>query len=86
MQRFGEKLRTLRKRHGLTQHELAARLGFASQGYIHFLETGKKVPNAILVIKIADLFQITTDQLLRDELDVDTGAGSILAVDDSSSE
>ena len=86
MQRFGEKLRTLRKRHGLTQHELAARLGFASQGYIHFLETGKKLPNAVLVIKIADLFQVTTDQLLRDELDITTGTGSGPEGDDSSVE
>ena len=76
MRRFGEKLRTLRKQHGMTQHELAVRLGFASQGYIHFLETGKKLPNAVLLVKIANLFQVTTDQLMRDELDVATESGS----------
>jgi DNA-binding XRE family transcriptional regulator len=70
MQRFGEKLRTLRKQRGMTQHELAAQLGFASQGYIHFLETGKKLPNAHLILKIADFFEVTTDQLMRDELEV----------------
>lgn len=84
MQRFGEKLRTLRKRSRMTQHDLAARLGFASQGYIHFLESGKKLPNAVLIVKIADLFQVTTDQLLRDELELDTEAGSQPYSDDQS--
>lgn len=70
MLRFGEKLRVLRKRSGLTQQELAAQLGFASQGYIHFLETGKKLPNALLVLKIADLFHVTTDHLMRDDVDL----------------
>ncbi len=70
MRRFGEKLRILRKRRGLTQQELAAQLGFASQGYIHFLETGQKLPNAVLILKVADLFGVTTDQLMRDALDL----------------
>jgi transcriptional regulator with XRE-family HTH domain len=74
MQRFGEKLRVLRKQHGMTQHDLAAQLGFASQGYIHFLETGKKLPNALLLLKIADLFHVTTDQLMRDDLELDAGS------------
>ncbi len=70
MQRFGEKLRTLRKRRGLAQHELAVLLGFASQTYIHFLETGRKFPNVALILKVSDLFGVTTDQLIRDELEL----------------
>ena len=42
MKRFGEKLRMLRKRHGLTMNELAPKLGFTSQSYISEIETGKK--------------------------------------------
>lgn len=71
MQRFGEKLRTLRKRQGMTMQELTAVLGFSSHGFISALESGRKHPSAALVIKIAELFNVTTDQLLMDHLDVD---------------
>jgi transcriptional regulator with XRE-family HTH domain len=35
------------------------------------LEQGKKIPNAEMIIKIADVFSVTADQLMRDELDLD---------------
>ncbi len=34
MERFGEKLRVLRKQRGLTMRELAQELGFSTHGYI----------------------------------------------------
>ncbi len=71
IQRFGEKLRTLRIHHGLTLKELANELGLAAHGYISELEAGKKVPTAELVLKVAILFDVTTDQLLRDDLDIE---------------
>jgi transcriptional regulator with XRE-family HTH domain len=71
MQRFGEKLRLLREQRGITMRELSAMLGFASHGFISALESGRRMPSAALVIKIADLFNVTTDQLLRDKLEVD---------------
>ena len=71
VQRFGEKLGTLRKRHGMTIMELTAALGYTSYGYIHTLEKGKKKPTAELVLKVAHLFNVTTDQLLEDHLEVD---------------
>lgn len=70
MDRFGEKLRTLRRQHKLTQWELTQALGYASQSYIHEIESGKKQPTAEFIIKVARLFQVSTDQLLLDELDV----------------
>ncbi len=54
----------------MTQWELAQALGYASQSYIHEIETGKKVPMVDFVVKVAKLFQVTTDQLLLDELEV----------------
>jgi transcriptional regulator with XRE-family HTH domain len=69
MRRFGEKLRTLRERHSMSQRDLAKALGFA-QGHIHFLETGKRKPSAEFVYKLAQLFHITTDQLLNDDEEV----------------
>lgn len=70
MQRIGEKLRTLRLRRGYTTRELAALLG-TSNSFITQVETGKAMPSTHLVLKIADLFGVTTDQLMRDELEVD---------------
>ena len=71
MQRFGEKLRTLRKRHGMTLQEVATALGYSAHVHISVLEHGKKQPTAALVLKIARLFNVTTDQLLKDELELD---------------
>jgi transcriptional regulator with XRE-family HTH domain len=49
---------------------LAALLG-TSNSFITQVETGKATPSTHLVLKIADLFGVTTDQLMRDELEVD---------------
>jgi len=71
VQRFGEKLRALRKRRGMTIMELTTALGYIGYGHIHAIETGKKKPTAELVLKAAQLFAVTTDQLLRDDLEVE---------------
>jgi len=60
---------------GLTLKELALALGHAAHGYISELEAGKKLPTAELVLKVAHLFNVTTDQLLRDDLELDIGDG-----------
>ncbi len=69
MKRFGEKLRILRERNSITQRQLAEQLGFTN-AYVSYLESGRKKPNVELVLKIADIFQVTTDELVRDELEV----------------
>ena len=71
MSRFGAKLRCLRKVQGWTQQELARRLGYASYTYLSEVERGRKEPSLSLVIGVADLFAVTTDQLLRDHLKLD---------------
>jgi transcriptional regulator with XRE-family HTH domain len=71
MQRFGEKLRALRQRRGMSVRELTSALGYKGHGYIYDIEIGKKKPNVEFVVRVADLFEVTTDQLLRDELEVD---------------
>jgi transcriptional regulator with XRE-family HTH domain len=70
MPTFGEKLRILRTRHGMTQRVLAAQLGYSDHSHIALIENGKRNPTVELVLKVADLFQITTDQLVRDELEL----------------
>lgn len=71
MQRFGEKLRTLRKQHNLTMRELADKLGLSTHGYIGDLESGRRQPSLELAVKIADFFGVTVDQLARDEIELE---------------
>lgn len=65
-QQFGAKLRQLRKQHDLSQVDLAHRLGELSQGAVSAFERGDKVPSIAIVLQCADVFGVTTDQLLRD--------------------
>ena len=71
MKRFGEKLRVLRKRHRLSIKELSREFGYSSHSYISEIETGKKTPSIGFIIKIADRFGVSVDQLVRDELEID---------------
>jgi transcriptional regulator with XRE-family HTH domain len=70
MERFGEKIRALRQRDGISLRKLAAMLGHSSHSLVASLEKGEKKPSAELVVRIADIFNVTTDQLLRDDQEV----------------
>ncbi|GAB4409173.1 MAG: hypothetical protein Fur0044_02680 [Anaerolineae bacterium] len=71
MQRFGEKLRKLRKQRGMTLTELAEVIGHTTHSHISELETGKRLPSLELAIKISELFEVTVDQLVKDDVDLD---------------
>lgn len=71
MQRFGEKLRTLRKQRKITLKELANELGYSSYTYINAIELGQKQPSLELVVKITELFEVSFDQLLNDDLEIE---------------
>jgi transcriptional regulator with XRE-family HTH domain len=71
MQRFGEKLHTLRKQRGLTLRELAAALEINAFSYISEIENGKKKPPTEFVIKVARFFNVSADQLLMDDLELE---------------
>lgn len=71
MQKFGEKLHILRINKKLTLKEMAFALGLNAHGYLSEIETGKKKPTAEFVLKVARFFGVTTDQLLKDELDIE---------------
>ncbi len=67
MNQFGEKLRALRKKRGYTLKELGEMLG-VHHTFVSQLEMSKSIPNAAMILKIADLFGVSTDLLMRDEL------------------
>jgi len=71
MQRFGEKLRKLRRQHDMTMKELADALEFTSHGSVGDLESGRNKPSVEVALKISRLFNVSLDQLLKDELDLD---------------
>ena len=71
MQKFGEKLRILRKRQGITLKELAPLTGYASHSHISEIESGKKKPPLEFVMKVASLFQVSLDRLLNDEIELE---------------
>lgn len=70
MKRFGEKLRILRLNRGLTLAEMAQKLGYSTHAYLSEIETGRKEPNLKLVLAVANMFHCTTDELLKDDLDL----------------
>lgn len=70
MKRFGEKLRILRIRRGMTLRELAEALGSPSHGYIGNLESGRRKPTLELAFKIASLFQVPVECLANDDLEL----------------
>jgi len=70
--RFGEKLRLLRRRKGLTLDQLAESLGHADHTFLSKVETGKKAPSLELVLRISKLFRVTTDALICDDEEIDS--------------
>ncbi len=54
----------------MTLKELAVALGHAAHGYISELESGKRLPTVELVLSVAQLFGVTADELLRDDLEL----------------
>lgn len=60
---FSEKIKTLRMSHRLSQRELADMVG-VGKSQISYYENGERFPSADVLIKIADVFRVTTDYLL----------------------
>ena len=70
MNRFGEKLRVLRKQHNLSQTELAESLS-VQQSYVGKLERGERMPNVTMLRKVAELFNVSFDKLMDDAVELD---------------
>jgi len=70
---FGQKLRQLRKQKGLTQQQLAERLGYKTNSYISDVESGHFIPSREKLKKIAKAlgvpFRVLDDMLLESRLE-----------------
>lgn len=74
---LGEKIMSLRKRMGWSQEELAHELGVSRQSVSKW-ESSASIPDIQKIIALGSLFGVSTDYLLRDELDEPVAA---IAVD-----
>jgi transcriptional regulator with XRE-family HTH domain len=69
MKRFPEKLAILRKKRNLSQRELGKILEIDYR-HIGRMEQGTTLPGAAIVLKIANFFNITPNELMLDDLDL----------------
>lgn len=60
---FGEQIRALRLNAGLTQQQLANKLGI-TKSTVSYYEQAVRFPSTDVIISLAEVFHITTDQLL----------------------
>lgn len=63
MNKFSERLKELRKDYGLSQDDLALKLGI-SRNSIHHYETERRTPNLDFLAECAMFFNVTSDYLL----------------------
>ena len=70
MKRFGEKLKALRLSRGMTLQDLALELGYKAHGYISEIETGKKLPSVDCILNVSNIFDVSIDLLMKDDLNL----------------
>lgn len=63
MVNFGDKLRTLRTEAGMSQTDLAKRLNI-TKSVISYYELQERTPSPDVLIRLADIFHVSTDYLL----------------------
>ena len=76
---FADKLVDLRKKSGWSQEELAEKLNVSRQAVSKW-EGAQSVPDMARIIQLSELFGVSTDYLLKDNLEpADTAAGTDLS-------
>ena len=60
---FGETLKKLRTQEGLTQQQLADKLG-VTKSIVSYYELQERYPSPEVLIKLASIFHVSTDYLL----------------------
>lgn len=67
---LAEKITKLRKQNGWSQEELAIKLGVSRQSVSKW-ESTASIPDLERIIKLAEIFEVSTDYLLKDSLEED---------------
>ena len=68
MNRLSQNIKSLRKRMGETQEDLAYSIGLDSKSAVANWESGNNRPSPESLKKIAARYRVTVDQLLEDDL------------------
>ena len=63
--KLSDKLFTLRKHQGMSQEEMAQKLGVSRQSVSRW-EVGSAMPEARYILQLSKLFHVTADYLLHD--------------------
>ena len=66
---LAQKLREFRKKQGLTQEQLAEAMG-VTVGAVSKWESAASIPDLDKILKLSQLFDVSTDTLLKDEIDL----------------
>ncbi|PFM56498.1 transcriptional regulator [Bacillus cereus] len=64
---ISDKLKTLRKDYGYSQEQIANKLHISSQAVSKW-ETGKSYPDILNLIKLTEIYQITLDELIKEDV------------------
>ena len=68
---LADKIMKLRRQNGFSQEELAARLNVSRQSVSKW-ESGTSIPDLNKIIKLSEIFGVSTDYLLKDEIEDET--------------
>lgn len=60
---IGERVKKLRTEKGMTQEELAGRLGYKSKSSVTHIENGRDIPRS-MIVKLADILETTPSYLM----------------------
>lgn len=82
---LADKIINLRKKNGWSQEELAEKLGVTRQSVSKY-EGAQSIPDLDKILKLSELFGVTTDYLIKDELEEEEYAASQIQEKESESD
>lgn len=82
---LAEKIINLRKKNGWSQEELAEKLGVTRQSISKY-EGEQSIPDLDKILKLSEIFGVTTDYLIKDELEEEEYAPSQMHENESESD
>lgn len=82
---LADKIINLRKKNGWSQEELAEKLGVTRQSISKY-EGAQSIPDLDKILKLSEIFGVTTDYLIKDELEEEEYAASQIQEKESESD
>ena len=79
---LSDKILSLRKKHGMSQEDLAGKLNVSRQAVSRW-EVGSAQPDASNVLQLSKLFGVTADYLLNDDYESDQDVPAVIRVETS---